>query len=179
MVLHKQGEIQCLGRPFNVLGSLGHEVVWGGNPNLRARLFHFDPSGFITLGAGPGIWHLAFFEFLNDFDARKVLVGRTVTKIEEKVVLAAVDKGLNLLHRVGFSRQSGHSPGGFRHEGTRVAWLIVLGKRIGIKVLSGQQTDLHGDDLKDPFSTPTKSKIAWPQSGIIPLCSTEIPRKFH
>ena len=158
MVLHEQGEIQCLGRPFHVFGSLGHDIVWGGDPNLRARLFHFDPSGFITLGAGPGIWHLAFFEFLNDFDARKVLVGRTVTKIEEKVVLAAVDKGLNLLHRVDLSRQSGHGPGRFWHEGTRVARPIVLRKRISIKILSGQQTNMHGGASKDTCSAPTKSK---------------------
>ena len=157
-MLHEQWEIQFGSRTLHVFWGSGHHVIRRSDADPRACLFHFHTSRFITGGTRACIRHLPFFKLLNDFDSRKVLIGRAIAKVKEEVVLAAVNQVLHLPDGVDLAGQGGHGPGGFGHEGTRIARPVVLGKRVCIQILGGQQANAHDRGLKDTSSRPIKSK---------------------
>ena len=91
------------------------------------------------------------FHLLDHFDAGNVLIGGTVAEIEEEIECIRRDQFLDLSNRIDFPDQSLDVPLGVRIERTRVTGPIILGKGIGIEILSGEQADAKTDDMTPVF----------------------------
>ena len=87
----------------------------------------------------------------DHFDTRRILVRRAVAEIEEEVV-AVLRQGGHLLDG-GRLLQHRDVPARLGQERARVAGPVVVGERVGVEVLCGQQADAQGRSARPRSSS--------------------------
>lgn len=150
-MLDEKWKSQSSSRFFDVCLGLGHHIGGRCDTKCLAGFLHLDPGGFVAFRTGPGEGDAVCFHLLDHFDAGNVLIGGTVAEIEEEIECIRRDQSLDLKDRVHLPDQSLDVPLGVRIERTRVTGPIILGKGIGIEILSGEQADAKTDDMTPVF----------------------------
>ena len=150
-MLDEKRETKRLRRTLDILGCFSDDVVRRCNAKCLAGLLHLDSSGFVAFRARSREGDAVFFHLLNHFDAGNVLVRGAIAEIEEEIEFIGLDQALDLGDRVHLADERLDVPLGVRIERTGITRPIILGKGIGIEILSGEQADAKTDDMTPVF----------------------------
>tara|TARA_Y100000589_G_C27085369_1_gene601492 strand:- start:396 stop:692 length:297 start_codon:yes stop_codon:yes gene_type:complete len=88
---------------------------------------------------------------LDHLDTGYVLISGAVAEIEEEIEPIGLDQLLDLCDRIHLPDQRLDMPFGIRIERARITRPIILGKGIGIEILSGEQADAKTDVVTPMF----------------------------